>query len=186
MTAEGVACAVAAAQDVERDDRALVQAFAIDRTSETERWRCAPTRVPLKGALGEGARLARRPNGELLFQSLRSDGTPSSDLVCAGPDGHVESVAMGNGSKFVLDAVLGDLVLSHFEGKKGRVTVSGFEIDRVAAPAGALSLKARLLGRRGSARWSVETDDLGGSTTVYAGAGHIIVRGARGIAAIRV
>jgi hypothetical protein len=33
--------------------------------------------------------------------------------------------------------------------------------------------------------WSIETPDLGGSTTVYAGAGHVLARGAQALAAIR-
>ena len=186
MTAEGVVCGVAVAQDTERDDRAVFEAFAVDRTSEVERWRLAPVRIALRGALGEGARLARRPNGELLFQSLRNDGTPCSDLICASAGGQVETVALGNGGRYILDAALGDLVLAHQEGKRGRVSVSAFDIDRASLPAAAMSLKNRLLGRRSAARWTVETEDLGGSVTVYAGAGHVVVRGARGIAAIRV
>jgi hypothetical protein len=106
---------------------------------------------------------------------MRSDGVACSDLVCARPDGRLESLSLGNGKRFLLDAALGDLVLAHHEAKSGRVTVGAFEIDR----------EGRLLGRRSAAQWTVETQDLGGSTTVYAGAGHVVVRGARAVAAIR-
>jgi hypothetical protein len=67
-------------------------------------------------------------------------------------------------------------VLAHHEAKSGRVHVGAFGIDR----------EGRLLGRRASALWTVETPDLGGATTVYAGAGHVIVRGARALVAVRV
>lgn len=176
MSADGIVACIAAAEDPEREGRALVQAFARDRSSDIERWKTNVARVPVRGSLGEGARLVRRPNGELLFQSIRGDGTACSDLVCARPDAPIESLPLGKASKYVLDAALGDLVLAHHEGKKGRVVVAGFEIDR----------KGRLLGRRSALKWTVETADLGGSATVYAGAGHIVVRGERGVAAVRV
>jgi hypothetical protein len=131
--------------------------------------------VAIRGELGDRARIARRPNGELLFQSVRADGTPSCDLVCARSDGRVGTIVLGAGSRFVLDAALGELVLAHHEAKSGRVTVGGFAIDR----------EGRLLGRRSVVKWTVETEDLGGSTTVYAGAGQIVVRGARAVASLR-
>ena len=174
MTAEGMVCVVAAAEDTAKDGRALVQAVGVDRSSEVVRWKTSATRIAVRGPLGHAARLARRANGEILFQSMRGDGLPCSDLVCAGPDGHLESLSIGNG-KFSLDAALGELVLAHHEAKDGAVTVGAFEIDR----------EGRLLGRRSVTKWTVETSDLGGSSTVYAGAGHIVVRGARGIAAIK-
>jgi hypothetical protein len=175
LAADGLVHAIAAAVDPERDDRAMVQSLAIDKSSGTVRWKSGAERVALRGMLGEGARLARRGNGELLFQIVQADGTPSSDLVCARPDGGVEALPLGNAKRFVLDAALGDLVLAHAEAKNGRVMVATFEIDR----------GRRLLGRRAALRWTYETDDLGGSTTVYAGAGNVIVRGARGIVALR-
>ena len=175
IAAEGMVCVIAAAHDTTREGRAVVQALGVDRSSEVVRWKSAVARVPIRASLGHAARVARRPGGEILFQSMRSDGTPCSDLVSARPDGRLESLALGNGKRFLLDAALGELVLAHHEAKNGRVTVCGFEIDR----------EGRLLGRRSVAQWTVETSDLGGSTTVYAGAGHIVVRGARAIAAIR-
>jgi hypothetical protein len=175
MSAEGVVSFVAAAQDPDRPDRALVQAMGVDKSSDVTRWKTNVERVPLRAPLGDRARIARRQNGELLFQSMRVDGTPSSDLVCARSDGRLGSIVLGAGNKFLLDAALGDLVLAHHEAKTGRVTVGGFEIDR----------EGRLLGRRSVVKWTVDTEDLGGSTTVYAGAGQILVRGARGLAALR-
>jgi hypothetical protein len=176
MTEGGVVSAFAVAEDPDRPDRALVQAFAVDPTSGVERWKSSVARVSVKGSFGETARLVRRSNGELLFQRIRADGTPCTDLVCARPDGSMEIVVLGNGRRPRLDAALGELVLAHCEGRGGRVTIYGFEIDR----------ERLLLGRRGTARWTIDTEDLGGGTNVYAGAGHIVVRGASGVAGIRV
>jgi hypothetical protein len=119
--------------------------------------------------------LARRPNGELLFQSLRTDGTPCSPLLCARPDGRLDAITLGTRGRYVLDAALGDLVLAHRENKDGRVEVGGFAIDQ----------EGRLLGRRGALRWTVDVGDLGAATTVYAGAGAVVVRGTRAVCAVR-
>jgi hypothetical protein len=41
-----------------------------------------------------------------------------------------------------------------------------------------------VLGRRAVASWAIDAGDLGGGTTVYAGAGAVVVRGARAICAV--
>jgi hypothetical protein len=176
MAGEGLIHALAIAQDFERTDRALVQALSVDRATEVVRTRTPVMRVALKGPLGEGARVARRSNGELLMQGMQPDGDPCSDLICARPDGEMGAISIGNGRRLLLDAALGDVVLAHGEVKGGRIAVTALEIDR----------EGRLLGRRSVPRWAVETEDLGGDATIYAGAGHIVVRGVNGIVAIKV
>ncbi len=173
--AEGAVCAVAVAADTERAERTVVQALVIDRATATVRHKSEPTRVSLRAPLGDLARVARRSNGELLLQTLDADGAPSSDLVCARVDGAIDVVSLGS-ARLVLDATLGDVVLAHDERKNGRVLLSAIAIDRAG----------RLLGRRSATRWSLETEDLGGATTVYAGAGHVVVRGAKCIVGVRV
>jgi hypothetical protein len=172
---EGVVCAVAAAEDPARPERTRVEAFAVDRASGVVRWRAQADRVSAKPRLGEAARIARRPNGELLFQSLGADGAPCTPLLCARPDGRLDVIALGTRGTYVLDAALGDLVLAHRETKDGRVEVGGFAIDH----------EGRLLGRRAALRWTLDAGDLGGATTVYAGAGAVIVRGTRAVCAVR-
>jgi hypothetical protein len=177
LGAEGVVCAVALAEDHARPDQVRVEVFAVDRTSAVVRWRAQDDRLAIKPHLGNGARVARRPNGEVLFQSLGPDGTPSTPLLCAGPEGRIDSILLGAArGRYVLDAALGDLVLAHREGKDGRVEVGGFAID----------LEGRLLGRRAVPRWTIDLGDLGGAATVYAGAGAVVVRGARSVIAVRV
>lgn len=172
---DGVVCAVAAAEDPERPERARVEAFAVDRASGVVRWRAQAERVEVKAGLGESARVARRPNGELLFQSLRADGTPCSQLLCARPDGRLDAIALGTRGRYVLDAALGDTVLAHRENRDGHVEVGGFAIDH----------EGRLLGRRAALQWTIDVGDLGSATTVYAGAGAVVVRGARAVSAVR-
>jgi hypothetical protein len=172
---DGMVYAVAAAEDAERPDRTRVEAFAVDRASGVVRWRAQAERVGARPRLGETARVARRFNGELLFQSLGGDGLPRTGLLCARPDGRLDTVALGPRGNYVLDAALGDLVLAHRENKDGHVEVGGFAIDH----------EGRLLGRRAGLRWTVDAGDLGGATTVYAGAGAVIVRGARAVCAVR-
>jgi hypothetical protein len=171
----GVVCAVAAAEDPEKPQRARVEAFAVDRISGVVRWRAQGDRVALRPPLGELARVARRPNGEILFQSLSADGTPCTPLVCARPDGRLDTILLGARGRYVLDAALGDTVLVHRENKNGSVEVGGFAVDT----------EGRLLGRRAVARWTIDAGDLGGDATVYAGAGSIVVRGARALSAVR-
>jgi hypothetical protein len=175
LGAEGMVCAVALAEDHARPDHVRVEVFAVDRTSAVVRWRAHDERLAIKPRLGDGARVARRPNGEVLFQSLGPDGTPSTPLLCAGPDGGLDSILLGARGRYVLDAALGDLVLAHRENKDGRVEVGGFAID----------LEGRLLGRRAVPRWTIDLGDLGGAATVYAGAGAVVVRGARSVLAVR-
>jgi hypothetical protein len=175
LAIDGMVYAVAAADPVDRDERLLVQAFAADAATGVMRWMTPVGRLPMRTASGAGARTVRRPNGELLFQRLEEDGGAATDVLCIKPEGEMDALAL-NGRRFVLDAALGDSVLAHHEAKSGRVHVGAFGIDR----------EGRLLGRRASALWTVETPDLGGATTVYAGAGHVIVRGARALVAVRV
>ncbi len=172
---DGVVCAVAVAEDHARPDHTRMEVFAVDRTSGVVRWRAHDDRLPIKPELGAAARVARRPNGEILFQSLGQDGAPCTPLICARPDGRLDSIVLGARGRFVLDAALGDLVLAHRENKDGRVEVGGFAID----------LEGRLLGRRAVPRWTIDLGDLGGGATVYAGAGAVVVRGARSVSAIR-
>ena len=66
-------------------------------------------------------------------------------------------------------------MLAHREDTDGRVEVGGFGIDN----------EGRLLGRRAVPRWTIDAGDLGGETTVYAGAGAVVVRGARAVGAVK-
>jgi hypothetical protein len=173
---DGVVCGVAVAEDHTKTDHARVEVFAVDRTSGVVRWRANDDRLLVKQQLGESARVARRPNGEVLFQSLGADGVPCTPLICARPDGRLDSIVLGARGRYVLDAALGDQVLAHRENKDGRVEVGGFAID----------LEGRLLGRRAVPRWTIDLGDLGGAATVYAGAGAVVVRGTRSVSAVRV
>jgi hypothetical protein len=170
----GLICAVSVAEDPLKPERARVEAFAVDSVSGEVRWRNEDERVDVKARLGDGARFARRDNGELLFQSLGPDGTPSTPLLCVRPDGKTDALLLGAKGPYVLDAALGDLVLGHREGKDGRVEVGGFAIDH----------QGRLLGRRAVPSWTIETESLGAGATVYAGAGAVVIRGERALAAI--
>jgi hypothetical protein len=171
---DGVVCGVAAVEDPDKPERARVEMFAADRLSGVVRWRAQTDRVAIKSSLAGAARVARRPNGELLFQSLGPDGTPHTPLLCARPDGRMDEIQLGTRGRYVLDAALGDLILAHREEADGGVEVTGFAIDQ----------EGMLLGRRAVARWSIDTGDLGGGTTVYAGAGAVVVRGARAVCAV--
>ncbi len=172
---DGVVCGVAVAEDDARPDHAKVEVFAVDRTSGVVRWRAQDERLALRTGLGNAARAARRPNGEVLFQSLGPDGAPCTPLLCARPDGRLDAIVLGARGRYVLDASLGDLVLAHRESREGRVEVIGFAIDH----------EGRLLGRRAVPRWTIDLGDLGGAVTVYAGAGAVVVRGAHSVSAIR-
>jgi hypothetical protein len=168
-------CAVAVAEDDARPRRARVEAFGVERATGVVKWRAQGDRVALRPPLGELARVVRRPSGEILFQALGAEGTPCTPLVCARPDGRLDTVVLGARGRYVLDAALGDTVLVHRENKEGAVEVGGFAVDN----------EGRLLGRRAVARWTIDAGNLGGGTTVYAGAGAVVVRGARGICAVR-
>jgi hypothetical protein len=174
LGAEGVVCGVALAEDPAKPEQAKVEVFAVDRSSAVVRWRAHDERLAIRPNLVGGARIARRPNGEVLFQSLGSDGTPSTPLLCAGPEGRIDSIMIGAKGRYVLDAALGDMVLAHRENKDGHVEVGGFAID----------LENRLLGRRAVPRWTIDLGDLGGAATVYAGAGAVVVRGNRSVIAV--
>jgi hypothetical protein len=139
------------------------------------RWRSQSDRVALRPPLGELARVARRPNGEILFQGLGPDGAPCTPLVCARPDGRLDAIVLGARGRYVLDAALGDAVLVHRDNKDGSVEVGGFAVDN----------EGRLLGRRAVPRWTIDAGDLGGGSTVYAGGGAVVVRGARALCAVR-
>jgi hypothetical protein len=169
-----VVCAVAAAEDPERPGRARVEVFAVDRSSAVVRWRAQGDRIVVKPQLGDTARIARRPNGEVLFQSLGPEGAPRTPLVCARPNGRVDEILFGARGRWILDAALGDQVLAHREDASGQVQVGGIAIDH----------EGRLLGRRAVARWTLDAGDLGGGATVYAGAGAVVVRGARTLCAV--
>jgi hypothetical protein len=165
--------AVAVANDPTKERRALVQAMIVDRETGVVRAESPVERLGARGAC-EGARMARRPNGELLFQCTDSEGLPSADLWRIGPAGEITAFPLPRES-LLLDATLGEALLAHAELKGGKVLVSALDID-----------KERFLGKRAKTIWSIETPDLGGQTTVYAGANHVLVRGARVLAAIRV
>ncbi|MGO9838395.1 MAG: hypothetical protein ACLP1X_29800 [Polyangiaceae bacterium] len=175
LASEGVVCALAAAEDPAKPDRVRVEAFAADRTTGAVLWRAQHDRIAVRSQLGDAARVARRPNGELLFQSLDAEGVPCTPLVCASSDGRLDEILLGARGPFVLDAALGDLVLAHRENREGHVEVGGFAIDH----------EGRLLGRRAVASWTIDAGDLGGGATVYAGAGSVVVRGARSVCTVR-
>ncbi len=175
LAGEGVISAIAVAVDPTRERRALVQSLSVDRATGVVRAQSDVARFAAREASGDTARLARRPSGEVLFQMIAPDGAPASDLWRAAPDGSLSAMPLPNG-RLILDAALGDAVLAHYEVRGGRVVVAAIEVDR----------EGRLLGRRATTLWSVETPDVGGSATIYAGAGHVFARGSTGLAAIRV
>jgi hypothetical protein len=174
LAAGGVVNAIAVAVDPMKERRAQVQAIVVDRTSGVVRAQSQVERLGLRGPCGDVARLARRSNGDLLFQCVDPEGSPASDLWRVSASGELLAFPLPRES-LLLDAALGDTVLAHTETRGGRVLVSALDID-----------KERLLGKRATTVWSIETPDLGGSTTVYAGAGHVFARGAQALAAIRV
>jgi hypothetical protein len=174
LAAGGAVNAVAVAVDPTKDRRALVQALVVDRASGVVRAQSAVERLATRDSVGGKARLARRPNGDVLFQCVSDEGAPASDLWRVTPGGEVIEMRPPRES-LILDASLGDAVLMHSETRRGSVIVSAIDID-----------KERLLGKRATTLWSVETPDMGGAATVYAGAGHVFARGAHGLAAIRV
>ncbi len=149
----------------------LVQASIVDRDTGVVRVQSPVERFAMRGAW-DGARLARRPNGEVLFQCVDGEGVPSSDVWRLSASGELVAFPLPR-ETLLLDAALGDSLLVHAE-VKGGVVVSAIDID-----------KERLLGKRAQTVWSIETPDLGGSTTVYAGAGHVFARGGEALAAIR-
>jgi hypothetical protein len=173
VAAEGAVSAVAVAADPTKASRALVQAMIVDRVSGVVRIESNVEKLGTRGDC-EGARLARRPNGDIVFQCTDGDGRPVSDVWRTSPSGEIAVFPLPR-EPLLLDAALGDALLAHAPTRDGRVLVSALDID-----------KDRLLGRRAQTIWSIETPDLGGSPTVYAGAGHVLARGAQALTAIRV
>ena len=168
------AAPVAAAQDPDRPDRVRVEAFAVDRAAGALRWRALGDRVEVKTRLGDAARGATAQRRAAVPESGSGPDTVFAAPAAPAADGRLDEVALGTRSRYVLDAALGDLVLAHRENKDGRVEVAGFAIDQ----------EGRLLGRRGSLQWTIDVGDLGAPTTVYAGAGAVIVRGTRAVCAV--
>jgi hypothetical protein len=122
----------------------------------------------------ERLRLLRRPSGELVAQLLDAQMVARSDLFVAD-DHEVLRLALGN-RPYVADLALGDQLVAHRELEHGRTIIAGFELDR----------RMHILGRRASLRWSLETPPVGSPVALYAGAGHILVRGSRALVAVAV
>jgi hypothetical protein len=152
----------------------MAQVIALDRTSGVERWKTPATRFPSSEA-GSATRLAH-VNGEVVMQKLSADGMPCSDLLFAGARGSFETATLGARRRFVLDASLGGSLLAHSTKADGSVLVAGFSAEGHGG----------ILGRRVRMEFSVETPDVGGAPAVYAGAGKILVKGARRLVAIAV
>ncbi len=155
-------------------ERALVQAVAVDRGSGVVRHESPSASIPLVGS-PSGARLVRRAAGDLAVQCVAADGSPCADLVCLAPGGAPVAAAIGASRAYVLDLALGDAVVAHRE-QRGRVVVGAFDVRQ----------GGRWLVPRASLLWSTDLPSMGGECSVYAGAGRVVVRGERGLAAIRV
>ena len=102
---EGVVSAIAVADDPTKERRALVQAMIVDRASGVVRAQSLVEKFATRGAC-EGARLARRPSGELVFQCIDGDGVPTSDLLRIGPGGELTAFPLPK-ETMLLDAALG-------------------------------------------------------------------------------
>jgi hypothetical protein len=152
----------------------LLQVIALDHTTGVERWKTPAMRFPASETVGGATRLAH-VGGEVVIQRLAADGTPCSDLLFAGPRGSFDTATVGTRRRFVLDASLGGCLLAHATKSDGRVLVAGFSAEGRG-----------LLGRRAQMQFSLETPDVGGAPAVYAGAGKILVKGARRLVAIAV
>jgi hypothetical protein len=154
----------------------VAQVIAVDRSTFVERWKTPLSRFPSSYSGSRGAELARLAyvNGEIAIQKLGADGTPSSELLVAGPSGSLEPVLLGAKRRFVLDAALGGSLLAHDSKADGSVVVAAFSVES----------KGGLLGRRARMHVSVETPEVGGAVAVYAGAGKILVKGERRLVAI--
>ncbi len=159
-------------------ERVHVQATLVDGATGVVRVRSRVEHGFVK-QLGAWARMARRPNGELVLQRIGADGAPCSDLLCALPDGSITSFKLGAARPYVLDLALGDALLAHRSPKQGHVILSAFGVLEDGG----------WLGRRTSTLWSLELPTPGGEAgdaAVYAGAGHVIVRSPHRLTAIRV
>ena len=196
IAAEGVVSALALGQ-VEGSDRTQVQSLFLDtatgvvrHTSRVEEVDLRDhhhraresARPPAAGGAADDAgdelvttRVARRRNGELILQRC-GPGSSCSDIVCALPDGAITSFTVGAGRSYALDLVLGDAIVAHRPPKDGRVIVGAF----------AVAEDGGWLGRRTTSLWSLELPCAGSACTVYAGAGHVIVRSRESLSAIRV
>jgi hypothetical protein len=170
VLAGGALTAIVVAQ---RDAETHVDAITVDATSGVVRTEASAD--GLVRELGVGSRMVRRPNGETLLQRIGADGAPCTDLVCALPDGSLTSCKLGVGRGYVLDLCLGDTLLAHRAPKDGHVVVGAFAVVQ----------EGGWLGRRTSALWSIDLGS-GGEPTLYAGAGHLVVRDPRGLTAIRI
>ena len=150
--------------------------MTVDRASGVVRVESGIEKLATRGAC-EGARLARRPSGDIVFQCTDGDGRPVSDVWRATVSGEIAVFPLPR-EALILDAAPrgGCAPRAHRDEKKAAILVSALDID-----------KERLLGRRAQTLWSIETPDLGGSSTVYAGAGHVLApRHVQALAAIRV
>jgi hypothetical protein len=170
VLADGALTAIVLAR---RDSEMHAEAVTVDATTGVVRAEAGAS--GLVRELGAGGRTVRRPNGETVVQRIGSDGAPCTDLVCALPDGSLTSCKLGVGRGYVLDLCLGDTLLAHRVPKDGHLVVGAFAVVQ----------EGGWLGRRTSALWSIELGG-GGEPTLYAGAGHVVVREPRGLTAIRI
>jgi hypothetical protein len=152
--------------------RASLGAVLLDRSTGVVRSTTAAEEVP-QPIVSASARIVRRPGGEVVVQGFSSDGTPSADVVGVSAEGPLVTFKLG-ARPYVLDLALGEALLVHRDSRPGRVLL---------APLG-MGKDERWLGRHASIAWSLEVPAHGGSCAVYAGAGHIFVRGRRGLAAV--
>ncbi len=120
----------------------------------------------------ERLRLLRRPCGELVAQLLDAQMVARSDLFLSD-DNEAVKLQLSN-KPYVADLALGDHLVAHRELDQGRALIVGFELDR----------RSRILGRRASLRWSFEAPNVGSPVALYAGAGHILVRGSQALVAL--
>jgi hypothetical protein len=148
--------------------------IALDRTAAVERYRTPLARFP-SSLPGERARIVFA-NAEVAFQLLSAEGKPCSDVLLAGRGNALEPITLGAKRRFILDAALGGLLLAHATKADGHVVVAVFDLDA----------KAGILGRRARMHVSAETPEVGGTPTVYAGAGRIFVKGERRLVALGV
>ncbi len=173
VLAQGTITALAFASSA--GNRVSAQSLTIDRSTGVVRGKSEV--VPLKVDMrGKGTKIARRVNGDLLFQWSSHGGAEPSDLFCACPDGVIGQVNLGGSRPYVVDCVLGEDLLAHRETRDGEVIVGAFHLASDKA----------WLGRRASSLWSLAAPAMGGDAVLYAGAGHVIVRGVGGLAAIKV
>jgi hypothetical protein len=152
----------------------FAQVVAVDRATGVERYKTPIATIP--GASGgELARLAF-VGGKIAFQTLSEGGVPRSDVLLAERADAVAPVLVGARRRFVLDAALGDTLLAHATKANGRVVVALFS----------LASGKKLWGLRATMDASIETPDVGAGPLVYAGAGHILVKGEGRLVAIAV